>query len=328
MKNIFLAFAFLMVCITENLHAETIRRDYYEIISDEFSESVKPGTCKVTGLVKSVDEVLISGGTIANLGRSRSTTTKTDGTYDLVLTAKDTAIFFYHPDFGEIVLWNYPFKSQHHVVINFYTREKSDVPVVDEKPVIYIYSHEQREVTLSVHPQEMSFTYPAADENNEWIILTQADGTFMNTKDNKSYPYLFWEGLSYELNYYINSQNQTVGNLISTDTLVSFFENTLTCLGLNAREQTDFITYWGPKIVTREYAFIQFLTDEEVDEHIGVLKVEPQPHTLRRIYMLYTPLDNMNNFTNFIPQTFLPFTRKGFTVIEWGGSCMPQNKLL
>ena len=314
--------------LSGGVYAESIQRNYYEIVSDEFSEGVKSGTCKVTGLVKSVDEVLISDGTVANLARTRSATTKADGTYELILTAKDTAIFFYHPDFGEIVLWNYSFKSQHHVVINFYTREKSDIPVVEEKPVIYCYSDEQRKVTLSVHPQKMSFTYPAVDDNHEWIILTQTDGSIINKNDNKLYPYLFWEGMSYDLEYNTNAQNQLEGNLISTDSVVSFLENSLTCLGLNTREQTDFITYWAPKMISYNYAFIQFLTDDQVDEQIGVLKAEPQPHCLRRIYMLFTPLDDMNNFTNFIPQTFSSFTRKDFTIIEWGGSCMPADKLL
>jgi hypothetical protein len=59
---------------------------------------------------------------------------------------------------------------------------------------------------------------------------------------------LFWEAKTTGLKYQSIS-NDVDGFLIATDTLVPFLENALNQLGLNAKEQTDFITFWAPQLI-------------------------------------------------------------------------------
>ena len=43
----------------------------------------------------------------------------------------------------------------------------------------------------------------------------------------------------------------------------------------------------------------------------------PEPQSVLRVFMVYYPSDTEVEIT---PQKFEPFERKGFTLVEWGGS--------
>lgn len=49
----------------------------------------------------------------------------------------------------------------------------------------------------------------------------------------------------------------------------------------------------------------------------AVLTIEPKPDSMLRVFMAFKPLQRP---VDVPPQTFAPFERKGFTVVEWGGS--------
>lgn len=323
MKNkngliVFLLFASLVV------RAEYIPRDYYILISDVFDADIKPGTCLLTGKTMDVNDQKIIGGTISNFDRSRSTLSKEDGSYSLLLSTIDTAVFFYHENYGEVVIWNYNFQSQHRVEINFISMEYSEIPVVVEKPVIYLYSEKEMDVDLTLQHPNLIFTYP--DYAQGWHVRTNAQGGLTNHSDGKNYPYLFWEGASENL-VFKKSDGLISGTIIKTDSSIAFLENTLTALGLNAIEQTDFITYWGPRLIGSHFAFVQFLIDDEVDEMVAGLNVNPKPDSQRRVYMLFTPLDQPHVPFKFEPQKFSGFSRTGLTVLEWGGSEIASHKI-
>ena len=97
-------------------------------------------------------------------------------------------------------------------------------------------------------------------------------------------------------------------------------------MGLNTKEQTDFITFWGPKMVTQPQVFIQFWIDEDYDE-VATLEIIPRPVSSKRIYIVYAPIED-DMLIQYEEQSFTPFTRKGFTVIEWGGSALPSAKII
>lgn len=68
-----------------------------------------------------------------------------------------------------------------------------------------------------------------------------------------------------------------------------------------------------------EYKQISFPVSEY--EEIAELNVEPEPETVIRVYLVFTPLDE----EVYIPekqqlQMPTPVERTGFTVVEWGGS--------
>lgn len=322
MKKIILIAAIFMSFYSK---AESIMSDYYIVVSDVFDADVKPGTCLLTGKTIDVNNLPISGGTVSNFDRSRSVVSDSKGIYSVVLSVKDTAVFFYHENYGEVVIWKYNFQSQHRVEINFISAEYSELPVSVEKPVIYLYSDIETDVNLTLKHDQLTFTYP--DYNHGWSVTTNSDGGITNQSDGKKYPYLFWEGETKNLS--LKNQNGSIsGAFIHTDSTISFLENSLTALGLNSTEQTDFITYWGPRIMKEKFAFIQFLTDDEVDETIAELTISPKPANQRRVYLLFMPLEQPQVPFDFTAQNFTGFQREGLTVVEWGGSELMLRKIL
>jgi len=332
MKKYFVGF--LLLGALNSVHAESIMRNYYTVVSNEFNKDVKVGTCLLSGKVVDMNGNPIQSGTIANLDRSRSCITDAKGNYSMVLSSKDTAIFFYHENYGEIVIWKFEFKSQHQVVINFFSDEISDLPIMVEKPVIYLYSDTETDVEIVLNHDALSFTYPVY--NKGWNVQTTSAGGLLDKSTGKEYPYLFWEacltesrrqGKSNSLNY--KSENNLVqGFLIKSDSTVSFLEHSLSKLGLNEKEQTDFITYWAPRMIQKEFAFVQFLVDEEYETSIAGLTVNPKPDSQRRIYMLFTPLEKPFVFLEYETQILPSFSRKGLTLIEWGGSELGNPQLV
>ena len=306
-------------------NAESIMRNYYSVVSNEFNKDVKVGTCLLSGKVVDMNGNPIQSGTIANLDRSRSCVTDAKGNYSMVLSTKDTSIFFYHENYGEIVIWKFEFKSQHEVVINFFSDEKTDYPIMEEKPVIYLYSDQETNVEINLDHSALTFTYPTY--NNGWSVQTSSDGSLTDNSTGKKYPYLFWEGTSASLNFK-TEKNVIHGFLINSDSTISFLEHSLTKLGLNEKEQTDFITYWAPRMIQEQFAFVQFLVDEDYDTKIAELSVTPKPDSQRRIYMLFTPLEKPHVFFEYQTQELPTFKRSGLTLIEWGGSVLKNSELI
>jgi endoglucanase len=63
------------------------------------------------------------------------------------------------------------------------------------------------------------------------------------------------------------------------------------------------------------YNLISFQGDAYTDS--AKLNIMPKPDSLLRIFMAYVPLENA---VDIEPQQLETFERKGFTVVEWGGS--------
>src|SRR5690606_15422146 len=97
-------------------------------------------------------------------------------------------------------------------------------------------------------------------------------------------------------------QHQLPGFLLATDGIVEFFEEKLSVLGLNSQEQTDFITYWGPLLSVKKYAFVQFLVDDAYDNKIATLDITPQPKSIRRVYVICSTLDKPEMGMEIVPQ--------------------------
>lgn len=324
MKNFLLLF--ISTCFTFiYAYGEYIPYNYYQVKKDVFDSDIAAGTAVMKGKILDINENPVAGGLVSNFDRSRFCYSDAKGNYSMVLSVQDTAVFFYHQNYGEIVIWKYDFQSQHQVEINFITMEHTEIPVTLEKPVIYFYSDQQLSASVSIDHPDLIFTYPVS--NGNWSINVQPDGTVLNNADKKVYPYIFWEGKSENIAY-DKKNNQVEGNLIASEDVVSFLESSLTSLGLNQKEQTDFITYWGPRMISSEYVFIQFVLDERVAESVGDLTITPAPESFRRVYMLFTPLNYPAVPFEYKQQQFSTFNRTGFTVLEWGGSELPFRNIV
>lgn len=77
----------------------------------------------------------------------------------------------------------------------------------------------------------------------------------------------------------------------------------------------NMIVYWLPILQENKYYLIHF-AGEEYDNY-AKLQISPQPDSILRVMMVYKPL---NKFIKVEEQILEPFDRKGFTVVEWGGT--------
>jgi hypothetical protein len=106
------------------------------------------------------------------------------------------------------------------------------------------------------------------------------------------------------------------GFVIKGEDTASFLEEKLAILGLNERETNEFIIYWLPKMEKNKYNFIRFSTREEIDNYMPIY-FTPRPETFIRINMEFKPLSDILMIEE---QVLEKEYRKGFTVVEWGGT--------
>ena len=311
----------LNVCL-----AEYLPRDYWYVVSDEAKDTLPPNVCLVTGIVTEAwSEGKVENGIISNLDRSSNTKSNANGEYSLILSTRDTAIFFFHPKYAEIVCWNYNFQGGHHVVMNFVTSDKlpDGMEVIEEKPVIYAYSDKDLTATMKLsNSSSLTFTYPKYEEG--WNIAVSDNQMKV---DGKEYPYLFWEGSHDQLKFQ-RSDFGVFGYQIKTDSTIQFLEEILGKLNFNSTERTDFITYWAPRIEKTDYADIQFLIDQDYDSVIGDLTVNPKPNNERRMFMIFRGSDEFSIDPIFIEPKLKSFNREGFYLLEWGGAELPKKNTL
>lgn len=316
----------LLLLLGLEVSAESIPRDIWIVKSKEKNDSIPNNLCLITGNVyEAFSEQGVSGGIISNLNRSNSCITDDNGNFSLTVSSKDTAIFFYHESYVEIICWKYDFTGGHHVIMDFICSEKlpDGMIYIEEKPVIYAYSDERLTAKLELsNSEEFTFTYPEYHDGWEIEIGPSIKGVKVEGVD---FPYLFWEGQKKDIDF-SSKEGIVEGFYLKTDTAVDFIQNSLIALGFNQTESTDFITYWAPRIQKHDYSSIQFLVDDQYDLEIGELKVDPVPNAKRRVYLLFEG-DNVGKpKMNIEPQKLISFERKGFTILEWGGTEL-TNKL-
>lgn len=174
------------------------------------------------------------------------------------------------------------------------------------KPVIYLYPEEKTQVEVKLDLDgELVASWPAYGEG--WTVTAQPDGTLTDQAGNE-YSYLFWEGQSKQ--EYDFSQ----GFCVAGEDTGAFLRQTLAEIGLTPREYNEFIVYWLPLMQDSPYNLISF--QGEAYEKSAPLTITPAPDSLLRVFMAWKPLEEPVEVT---AQTFAPFTRVGFAVVEWGG---------
>jgi hypothetical protein len=179
------------------------------------------------------------------------------------------------------------------------------------KPIIYLYPEQETEVSVELNYKgELLYTYPAYPSEG-WKGTARPDGT-ITTAEGKEYYGLFWEGAPFE-QLSIGEQ----GFVVKGEETVAFLETALADLGLNRREAMEFIIFWMPRMQNNPYNLIHFSMEEY--ETLAELNITPQPETMIRVMMVYQPLASSIDIE---PQDLssLNIERKGFTVVEWGGT--------
>lgn len=239
---------------------------------------------------------------------------KTDekGMYKLILkSGKYKFQFFYNDRFFEIYTDSIKSKAGYKTPVTIYF-ESSVMPVMAEKPVIYVYAPETTNVKIKLTPNgAFNFTYP--EYKNGWEFKATPTGDLVT--NNSSYPYLFWDG---PLNLNTTDINIKEGYHIGKDQLLNFFETKLTTMGLNSKEKADFITYWYPIMSNHKAYIIRFVFNNDYNKY-AQLDMEPKPDNAFRVFMLWEPVNEKAEISKLTEQTIPTLNRKGLTLVEWGG---------
>ncbi len=178
---------------------------------------------------------------------------------------------------------------------------------VEYKPMIYIYPKEDMDVEVTLGNSELITTsYPKY--NNSWNVFARKDGYL--EYEGRTYYGLYWEGKNHK------AKVEEDGFVIKGEDTSRFLEEKLEILGLNEREINEFIVYWLPKMEHNKYNYVRFETREEIDKYMP-LEISPKPDSVIRIYMNYKALDKEIEVKE---QELEKVERKGYSVIEWGGS--------
>ncbi len=299
------------------------------IIKDTLDSSIPDGKIKFIGTVlnsagQSVPDfnIKVTNSALQKINWDNS------GSFEILVDTNFTFISFTSPNHVTVQLNNSGFENQHEITISTIMQMNSIIPtlqpemeIMTYKPVIYLYGPDLDNIELLLNPSgKFTFTYPQIKES-KWTV---------DLKDNKilasgqAFPYLFYETVNEDLHYKLD-KGSLFGHVSEKNEVIDFLETSLSEMGLTQKEQTDFITFWAPRMITSPKVFIQFWIDKEYD-NIATLEVSPHPESSKRIYIVFSPIEDDNEI-NYQEQEFKPFKRKGFTIIEWGGSQLPISKL-
>ena len=174
------------------------------------------------------------------------------------------------------------------------------------KPVIYLYPEETMEVSVKVDIDGVfTSTYPAYKDG--WTVTAKPDGTLTDAS-GREYYCLFWEALLPAAKMDFDE-----GWCVAGKDTAGFLEEKLCEIGLTDKEANEFIIYWLPRMEHNAYNLISFQTDAYED--VARLDITPTPDSVLRVFMTWKPVAM---YRDMEPQSFAPFVREGFTVIEWG----------
>lgn len=181
------------------------------------------------------------------------------------------------------------------------------------KPVIYLYPEAEMTVEVKLEPDgEFVSTYPAYRDG--WKVTARPDGTLTDPETGREYYCLFWESRS-DAEYDLST-----GFVVPGGETAVFLEGALAKLGLTEKEANEFIIYWLPRMEDNAWNLISF--QQEAYTQRAVLRVDPAPDTVLRVFMTWQALDE---FVEVVPQTLESVQREGFTVVEWGGAEIPKE---
>lgn len=183
-------------------------------------------------------------------------------------------------------------------------------PYVD-KPIIYLYPEKETNVLVNLgNFKNITCSYPLY-KNTGWKVKANTNGQLVDLETGRNLYALY-----YESKPVTEFKIETDGFIVKGIDTIKFLEEKLSILGLTEREAEEFIIYWLPILQENEYNYIRFASTEEINRNMP-LNVEPNPNTIIRVLMTYKRLQEPIEVKE---QELITPERKGFTVVEWGGT--------
>ena len=142
------------------------------------------------------------------------------------------------------------------------------------------------------------------------MVVTAHPNGDLYDKDGKYYYGLYWEE---EKNHEVDFKE---GFYLTKNNAITFLEEKLSLLGLNDKERNEFIMYWLPILEKNGKSLVYFEQTKERDKYNKLL-INPKPDSVLRIAI---HVKKVNKKVDIKEQKLKKFTRKGFTVVEWGGN--------
>lgn len=294
-----------IIVTTKNISKKELSK-LYKLYAYSYEPNTKEKFKIITGKITDCENVPLKAG-IQNLNSNVITQSDSLGNYAIEVHKDDVLLFSRFGSISQRIL------IEKQKVINVSLKENPTNETIRVlKPIIYLYPKEKTEVTLSFEFKgKLLTTFPKYVKN--WNVIAEPTGQLFDTKTKRNYSSLFWDGdISFEPEHY----QYESGFVIEKEELTNFLIEKLEHIGLNTIETNEFIQFWLPILEHKKYNFIHFLVNDECNE-VSINNVNPKPDTSIRVYMEYYGLDE---FTS-IKEQILPKTeRKGFTLVEWGGS--------
>ncbi|MBP6756509.1 MAG: hypothetical protein KA210_10195 [Bacteroidia bacterium] len=290
-------------------------RNNYQL---EKTSNITQKILDISGEIISLNGNSLSDVIISNLNKKESYYCDIDGKYSLKAHKNDVLVYFKNGFESKKIVAN----EQSIIDVVLYPIKESKLgEMTIKKPVIYLYPTEKTDIKLTLDFKgKLQTTYPKYVDN--WEVTAYPNGQIFDKKSQRFYDSLFWDGM---LDFPKEHYNYQTGFVIPKNKLTSFLIEKLEFIGLNTSETNDFIQYWLPLLEKNELNFIHFYVNSEY-EIISKNTIDPNPETSIRLFMEFYGIEKSMN----IPEQKLVKTeRKGFTLVEWGGSevSIPENKL-
>ncbi|NVP17329.1 hypothetical protein HUU51_01300 [Candidatus Gracilibacteria bacterium] len=185
-------------------------------------------------------------------------------------------------------------------------------PIIAHKPIIYLYPEQKQEVKVELEVEgKLIADYPRYDEEIKgWEVTAYPDSTII--EDEKEYSYLFWEA-----EFENNDWDLSSGFVVEGKDAREFLQEKLSYIGLTPKEYNEFIVYWYPKMMNNKYNLVYFAGLDYTSK--APLNIIPEPDSLLRVFTVIKPLKEKIDIQE---QVLERFDRKGFSVVEWGGTIL------
>ena len=298
----------------------------YTIVSEKFDSKIPVNKYVFEGKIvdKNSQEILKNIDIYYGENEKAKVVSK-NGFFKLTLDVDKQQLLFRTKDLHRTDINGLKAKSQHRMnVIIYIDRLDNQHMKVCEKPVLYAYNPIDLDLLVNLKPTgKLKFTYPQISEANSWEVKLK-NNHFIDQKGNE-YPYLFWDSEQKEI-HILKSENNLNGAILAKENVVTYLDSVLSEVGFNSQEKTDFITYWGPRLVQTEFCFVQFQTQHECLQFADY-EISPKPANFNRFYILFSGFEYFPTNFSVTSQKLTPFKRYGFNLLEWGGVEIDQINL-